>query len=279
MRKNLEVFAKDEKILMLALDHRESFAKLLSPEDPNSVSLQSAIDAKKEIIDSLKTSFTGVLIDKEYGLPAYTDHLKPFLLPLEKSGYTNDLGERITELEFSPLDLKELGASGVKLLLYFNPDVKSASRQISTARRALEESRLAELPLFLEIRVYREDSGDDLHGEEEDLVLRSLRVLYENEIVPDVWKLEFPGSLEGCQKVSEIVGDTPWILLTKGSTFDIFCEELKQAVEAGASGFLAGRALWQDLFRMNEGKEQFLQQTLPERFRTISDIALTVHAN
>ncbi len=274
--KKLEIFTKNEKFLMLALDHRESFMKFLNPSDPNSVTKESAISAKREIIESLQDSFSGLLVDKEYGLPAYQFHTKPYLLPIEKSGYTEDLGERITELEVSASDLKELGAGGVKLLLYFNPDVPSSSSQIETAKKVLEESRLVGLPLFLEIRVYRADSGDDLKGQEEDLVLRSLKMLYDNQVVPSVWKLEFPGSKEGCQKITELVGETPWILLTKGSTFDIFCTELREATESGASGFLAGRALWQDLFSTHEDKNQFLKQTLPERFNIISNIALSV---
>ena len=72
-----------------------------------------------------------------------------------------------------------------------------------------------------------------------------------------------------------MLGDTPWIILTRGDTFDKFTAELEDAIKAGAKGFLAGRALWQEVCSMQgEEKERFLKETLPNRFKKISEIAL-----
>ena len=52
--------------------------------------------------------------------------------------------------------------------------------------------------------------------------------------------------------------------------------ELKEAVYSGAEGFLAGRALWQEVCSMTgEQKSFFLSKTLPERFKKIAGIALS----
>ena len=267
------LFTREGKYLMLALDHRGSIKKLINPTMPDSVPEEEVVNLKHEIINSLKDQFSGLLIDETYGLEAYPKHTKPFLLPVEKSGYTDKLGERLTELEYSVKQLKGYGASGAKILLYFNPNVPSVNQQLVTAKQVLLECQQANFPYFLEIRVYDPQTGDEIEERVEELVLGSLKMLIEGGVVPDVWKLEYPGSLEGCQRVTKLVGATPWILLTKGSTFNKFTEELQEAVQAGCVGFLAGRALWQDIGQLQGvERERFLKEDLPERFKQISGI-------
>ncbi|MBI2020858.1 DUF2090 domain-containing protein [Candidatus Daviesbacteria bacterium] len=262
---NLSQFTSDGKFLMLALDHRGSFKKLMNPQDPESVSDDQAIQLKKEIIESLKDLFSGLLIDEVWGLDAYQVRSKPFLLPLEKTGYTDEQGERVTELEYTVEQIKNLGASGAKLLLYFNPKGISAKKQIETAKKVMQNCKHNDFPFFLEIVTYGSGKGE---------VYQSVKMLQDEGVVPDVWKLEYPGTEEGCKEITNLVHTIPWILLTGGQTFDQFKPELEQAIPAGAKGFLAGRALWQEVCSLQgEEKQKFLQVTLPERFKTISDIA------
>lgn len=273
---SLNKFTEDGKYLMLALDHRGSFKKLMSPNDPEAVSKEDIVQLKKEIIKALEDQFSGLLIDQDYGLPAYLSRSKPFLLPVEKSGYTfrqgsGQDGEKITELEYSVQQLIHLGASGVKLLIYFNPTLPSATKQIETTKKVLSECKEHNFPFFLEIVTYNLPSH--LEGVRTNLVVESVKVLLDNDVVPDVWKLEYPGSLDACRQVTETVENTPWILLTRGDSFEHFVSQFKDAIRAGAQGFLAGRALWQEVCRLEgEEKERFLKQTLPARFKIISGI-------
>lgn len=270
---NLAQFTKNGKFFMLALDHRASFKKLMNPNDPESVSTAAAAHLKAQIINSVEPLMSGVLIDQEFGLPAYRKGSKPFLLPVEKSGYTDKLGERITEIEYTIKQLQEWGAGGAKILLYFNPKVATAKVQLHTAKRILEECKQADFPLFLEIRVYKPDTGDELGENLTELVLGSMEMFLERNIHPQVWKLEYPGSLAACQQISQMVGQTPWILLTKGSSFEDFVEVLKEAQQAGCSGFLAGRAIWQEVGQLvGEDRQKFLSSTLPHRFQTICEV-------
>lgn len=269
---DLAKFNLNGKYLMLALDHRSSFKKLMNPQNPDSLSDEEVINLKREIIESLQSQFSGLLIDEKYGLLALTDHSKPFLLPVEKTGYTDERGERLTELEYSISQLIEYGAKGAKLLLYFNPDVESAKLQLATAKQVLSDCKIHQFPLFLEIVTYRPDGGE-IFLERARLVLDSLKMFIQAEAVPDVFKLEYPGDLDSCKKITGIVGQTPWILLTRGDSFDTFAPELEDAVEAGCVGFLAGRALWQEVCSMpGVQKPEFLQKILPERFKKIVEI-------
>lgn len=256
---------------MLALDHRGSFKKLMNPQDPDSVSDDSAVALKAQIIDALKDQFSGLLIDETYGLEAYPQHQKPFLLPLEKSGFTEKNGERYNELEYTLAMIQQYGASGAKLLIYFNPKLPSAQLQLGTAKIVVDQCKQNDFPLFLEIVTYAPP------GQTEDrtsLVLDSLKMFLEYQVVPDVFKLEYPGSGEACAQVTNLLGTIPWILLTRGDTFDVFKEEYRLAVSAGCQGFLAGRALWQEVCTMDDTqKEQFLKTTLPARFQELANFA------
>ena len=315
---DLKKFQYNGKYLMLALDHRGSFRKYVNKTKPEEVSVDDLIKTKAMIIESVQDQFSGVLIDAEWGLPAYATasarqarlRSKPYLLPLEKSGYlpatpatapdmpdgsrggrgglawragTDKKGDRITELGYTAKQLKEMGAGGTKLLLYFNPESATCGQQIKTAKKALDDSRKNEMPFFLEIVTY---GNEELGKSRSEWVLRSLEILLKNKIVPDVWKLEYPasakatageaGSLESCKKITELVASTPWILLTRGESFEVFAKQLQDAVSAGAVGFLAGRALWQEIgdYQTDEEKRNFLNDVVADRFAKISKIVL-----
>jgi len=269
---DLEIFKNNNKFLMLAFDHRGSFKKFINKENPELVTDADAIKTKRIIIENLQDLFSGVLIDEDWGLPAYENKTKPFLLCVEKSGYTEDGSSRITEIKYKIKDLKKLGASGIKLLVYFNPEDKSVTTQLETSKNILLEAKENDLPLFLEIVTYGKDE-DVRRGE---LVLKSLDMFLEFGITPDVFKLEYPGSLENCQKITKKLGDIPWILLTRGVSFDKFKPQLQNAVDAGAVGFLAGRALWQEIvdYKTWEEKENYLKNTVRLRFKEINKITL-----
>lgn len=257
---------------MLALDHRGSIKKLINSENPDSVSDNDVIKLKEEIINSVKDQMSGLLVNEVSEiLKQVQDDNIPYLLPVERSGFVGDKGGRINELEYSVAQVKKMGAKGVKLLVYFNPDDENSHLQLATANHVLKSCKDENVPMFLEVVTYGDD-GKSLGGEG---VLRSLNRFIDAGVVPDVWKLEYPGSEDYCQKVTELVDGTPWILLTRGDTFDVFVEELKIAVGNGCIGFLAGRALWQEVCTLKgEEKNKFLNVVLPERFKKISEVAL-----
>ncbi|MFC1700176.1 2-deoxy-5-keto-D-gluconate 6-phosphate aldolase domain-containing protein [Patescibacteria group bacterium] len=264
-------FTKDGKYLMLALDHRGSFRKLVNLKNPDEVDPFDAIEAKKSIIEAVFTQMSGLLIDMDFGLEAYATanyiKPKPFLLAMEVSGYTEENGERFTTIENSAHALKEQGALGTKLLIYINHKSQSTKKQIETVKTALKDSHDEGLPFFLEIVTYGETGGE---------VVEALAAVLQEGVKPDVFKLEYPGNEQNCKAITEVLGKTPWIMLTRGDNFNDFTNKLQIACKNGCSGFLAGRALWQEYFSLKEegDKEKFLKKTLPERFKRISEIAL-----
>jgi len=100
----------------------------------------------------------------------------------------------------------------------------------------------------------------------------------------DVLKTEFPADMryekdEGvlraaCEQLNE-VSQSPWILLSAGVTFDEFARQVKLACQAGASGFLGGRAIWEEAMHVPDARErrQWLATVGVDRMRRLHDIA------
>jgi tagatose-1,6-bisphosphate aldolase len=88
------------------------------------VTVQELVAAKVDILKTLVNMASGVLVDVKTGLPAYQlvdkAQNKPLVLAIEKSGYVEKEGERLTELAYTVSQLKKLGAQAIKLLIYFN---------------------------------------------------------------------------------------------------------------------------------------------------------------
>ncbi len=264
----IDIFKKGNEFPMLAFDHRSSFVKLLKGNDAENPSLDEIISVKKDILQAVVPYMSGTLIDKDYGLPALKSmhSLIPYLLPLEKTGYTDKLGERITEILATPKELIEKGAQGAKLLLYTNHNLPSWSAQVKTAKNQAFLCKESTLPFFLEFVLY---SANDIRP---GTVFETVQRAIEDGVTCDVWKLPYPGSKEECEKVNALVNGTPWIILTGGTTFEEFDMEYKIAKAAGCSGFLAGRALWQEvgpLWRDEIPYRKFLQEELPRRFQSL----------
>lgn len=274
MKNNLLQFTKKGKFLMLALDHRESLKKIINPKNPSIVTDEEIIKTKQEIITYLKNQISGLLIDADWGLPAYkkAKAKNPFLLAIEKSGYQEIGDDRLTVLQYLVRQLKKLGASGVKLLIYFNPFSSTAAAQINTVRQVFLDCQAEEIPFFLEIVTYHTDRSIKKNT---NLVVESIKRFLAESIRPDVFKLEYPGNEKACGEVTYLLKNRPWILLTRGENFEIFKHQLAVAVKNGCQGFLAGRALWKELGKLfGQKRRVFLELVIKERFKEIAEIVL-----
>jgi tagatose 1,6-diphosphate aldolase len=102
----------------------------------------------------------------------------------------------------------------------------------------------------------------------------------------DVLKAEFPADMEFEQDGERLLklcreldraSRRPWVLLSAGVGFDLFRTQVEIACKAGASGFLAGRALWQEGVRITSREERmdFFRNTAAPRLRELAGIADT----
>lgn len=266
----LKDLSENGNYLILAFDHREKYKKYINPEFPDEVTDQEIGTSIKKIINSLQGDFTGILLDEKYSLSVFreTQIEKPFLLPLEDSESETSNNERADVFSSDYSNFNNLEASGVKLLIHYDPNSANIDEKLQKVTDAINKAHENNMPILLGI--IPEDT------ENAERVLNSVQVFTDKNILPDIFAVEFPGSEYLCQRLSSILGVTPWILVTGAADFTLFQEQLRMACENGCRGFLAGRSLWQEYFEIKDTiiKEQFLQKILPLRFEKIRDIVL-----
>jgi tagatose 1,6-diphosphate aldolase len=281
---------------MCAMDHRGSMQRMIHPAAPDQVAYDTLVTYKLDLTELLAPVSTAVLLDPIYGAAqAIASGALPggvgLLVSLEETGYGSDAKGRVTTLlpDWSVEKIKRMGASAVKLLLYYRPDLTdNRSHQQQVVQRVADECAHADIPLLVEPIAYpvTPEERDPAHfaTRKPTLVTHSARELTPLGI--DVLKAEFPADLryegdEGklralCEQLDE-ASQAPWVLLSAGVSSDEFARQVQIASQAGASGFLAGRAIWEEAMRMADRHErrQWLATVGIERMRRLHEIAGT----
>ncbi|MFU8796490.1 MAG: tagatose 1,6-diphosphate aldolase, partial [Dehalococcoidia bacterium] len=279
---------------MCAIDHRGALKRSLNEKNPEAVSYQEMVDFKLDLCKAVAPFASAVLLDPEYGASqAIAAGLLPgskgLLVSMEKSGYTADGSGRVTTLlpGWSVKKAKRMGASAVKLLIYFRPDLKDvASRQLDLVGGLAEQCTAEDIALLVEPVSYRvEKNGESPQAYAEmkpELVIETARLITALPI--DVLKAEFPADmkfeqdgermLRWCRELDR-ASRRPWVLLSAGVDFESFRKQVEIACKAGASGFLAGRALWQEGARIGSRGERlaFFKNTAALRLKELAEVA------
>ncbi len=282
--------------MILAADHRDSMRALINAEDPASVPAARLTELKLALVKHVAPLASGVMLDPVYSAPqAIVDGALPgnigFLSALEEQGYLGDPCSRQTTLlnGWSVAKAKRLGASGIKLLLFYHPDAGEATgRQEQTVRAVTTDCARYEIPLFLEPMAYSPDSRVP-HGsgkfalQRRSIVIESAKRL--GAFGPDVLKMQFPIDAQheqdqhiwkdACEELNA-AAPVPWALLSGGEPYDTFKTQLRIACEAGCSGFMVGRALWIEMMSAEESeRRKIIDEVILPRFDELSDIATT----
>jgi tagatose 1,6-diphosphate aldolase len=234
-----------------AVDHRDSLQAVLRKRgldlDENGITR-----LKLRIARALGPAASLMLLDAEFAaaqalaagaLPGGT----ALAVPLEGMGYGDVAQVRTTAFldDWSAAKGRRLGASAAKLLLPYRADVPDqAARQRGVVERAVSDCRTAGLVLILEPIVYRrEDEQTAGDGRFEELVVQGATELAALE--PDLLKLQYPGSADGCRGLDDACGRLiPWVLLGGGADAEVLAGQIEDACSAGASGFIVGRTLF-----------------------------------
>ena len=299
--RGLQQLADSKGIMtMCAIDHRGALRRALNEKDPDAVGYQEMVDFKLDLCRAVAPFASAILLDPEYGAgQAIAAGLLPgskgLLVSMERTGYAGDSAARITELlpGWSVKKVKTMGASAVKLLIYFRPDLQDiASKQLDLVARLADQCLEEDIPLLVEPVSYPiEEKGPMSQGRTSSrefaqmkpgLVIETARRITSLPI--DVLKAEFPADIEFehdeekllrlCRELSQ-ASRLPWVLLSAGVGFDSFKKQVEIACRGGASGFLAGRALWQEGARMGSREERmsFFQRTAATRLKELTEIA------
>ncbi|MBO8141101.1 MAG: tagatose 1,6-diphosphate aldolase [Firmicutes bacterium] len=277
---------------ILACDQRGALRRMMEKAGRVPADFEAVVRMKEEIVGPLAPYSSGVLLDPEYSaaqllarrvLPGRVG----LVVALEETGYEERNGDRLTRLltDWSVSKIKAMGASAVKLLIYYNPRREAAAaHQRQVVEQVARECHEYDIPLMVEPVVYPSRDGDEdgFRREKADLVVETARHM--SEFAVDLLKMEFPlhptaGDDPGlwrdaCLRLDEACR-VPWALLSAGVDFATYRRQLEAACRAGASGFVAGRAIWREAVEMTDepARQAFLTGEMPRRLRELVDVA------
>lgn len=226
---------------------------------------------KQLLVETLQANSTAMLLDPHYAVPKSIDNLSPekgLIVTLEDSVFRETQGGRLSSAidDWSVAKIKRMGGDAVKVLAWYRPDAETAvcRAQQDFTKRIGEDCAKYDIPFLFELLVYPLASDThqttdyiEMKGKKADDVLASVEEFAKPEYGVDVFKLESPvnaadadGSAEVQATFDEMgrIAGRPWVMLSAGAGKAEFKSILSHAFKAGASGFLAGRAIWLEAF-------------------------------
>jgi len=287
-----QIASPDGIFTMCAMDHRGSLRQLMGGE--KEASYEEMVERKLELCSQLAPHASAVLLDPTFGaaqcigrgvLPKSTG----LVVSIEASGYGGGSEFRLTELldGWDAGKIKRMGASAAKLLVYYRPDlIELAAKLLDMIDAIGLECKSHDLTFVVEPLSYPvgEEVRNPAHFAKvkEQLVPKTARQITESPI--DVLKTEFPTDLrynkdkaeaaELCRQLDK-ASAVPWVVLSAAVDFEAFCQQVEIACQSGASGFLAGRAIWQEAMRIDKAKERtkFLATVGADRLKKLNETA------
>jgi tagatose 1,6-diphosphate aldolase len=255
------------RFALLAVDQRPPLYNLVAerrPGWPQALVWEEVRRLKAMVVRALGDLVTGVLLDPLYGQEAVQVLPKGvgLLLTLEDHRFREDaLGFRLSRVipRWGVSAAVRSGADALKLLVWYRPDAPPQVRahQVDLVRRVGRVAWKYGRSLVLEILPYpRLDASTEVEGLWEGI----LRDFSNPRLGVDLYKLPYVPRV--VRKFSEVL-PAPWVLLSGGLSAEDFLESLEASLDAGARGFLAGRAFWlealkayPDLGEVGEGLER-----------------------
>jgi tagatose 1,6-diphosphate aldolase len=223
------------------------------------------------LVQTLQAQSTAMLLDPHYAIPYAIDRLDPakgLIVTLEDSVFTETPGGRLSSDidDWTVARIKRMGGDAVKVLAWYRPDASAdvVQKQNDYVQRIGAECARYDIPFLLEMLVYplaadAHQTRDyvELKGKKSDDVLATVAEFAKPDYGVDVFKLESPvnaADADGSAEVQAVFDEMgrlagrPWVMLSAGAGKAEFRKVLEHAFAAGASGFLAGRAIWLDAF-------------------------------
>jgi tagatose 1,6-diphosphate aldolase len=258
-----------------AMDQRNSLRTILNPSNPASVTHALLAEIKVSLAAALSPHSTAILIDPQYGVAqsitaGALDGHAGLLIALEADRPKTVGQGKVTVIAtgLSAQKIGRMGGDAVKLLVRYRPDLGDATDQNqAVVREVAEQCREADLPFVLEpvVHALEGQSKDDFAREKASLVIQAA-----HDLSPwcDLFKAEFPDDIswekdpsvqkKHCQEL-DAASVVPWVILSAGADIGPFAQVVEIACQSGASGFLAGRAIWKDYVKIQDPDERLEQ--------------------
>lgn len=273
---------------ILALDHRNNLRNALNPTNPDQVSDEDMVIFKSNVVKNVSPASSAVLLDPELSAAQCVSNSSlpgniGLVCAIEATGYMGDPNARKSQIlpGWSIEKAKRIGASAVKLLIYYHPKSETATEIEDLVRQVSKDCDRAEMALFLEPLSYSLVKGEKLSpSERKSVVIETAQRL--SNLGADVLKAEFPLDIaaepyervwvDACKELNQ-ASVIPWILLSASVDYDTYLKQVKIACEAGASGVAAGRAVWKEaVTKSGNDRNEFLNTIARERMQKLTEL-------
>jgi tagatose-1,6-bisphosphate aldolase len=254
---------------VLAIDHRDSLRVMIEGGGSGAVADEALCSVKADLVAATGGLASGVMLDPEIGMDESVVAAVPtsvgIIAAREAQGYLADASVEYTTLMdgWDAREASSRGADAVKLLALWDGSPSADQRAVIVA--AIDEAHAAGLPLVLEPlpRGGLPATGAWVRGWLE----------HHADTGADVFKLPYPGSPIECARITESV-DAPWALLSAGAEFEVFLDQLSEAMAAGAAGYIVGRAVWREAATVDpaQRRDAIRMHVIP-RLRTLAGLA------
>jgi tagatose-1,6-bisphosphate aldolase len=175
---------------------------------------------------------------------------------------------------------KRMGASAIKLLVYYHPDSSTAKEIEDFTSKIAEDCKTQDLVLMLEPLSYSLEEDKKLtSAEKRYVVVETAKRLTPLNV--DILKAEFPLDIAdvddskwagACAEISA-ASLVPWILLSAAVDYETFVRQVTVACNAGASGIAVGRAVWKEAVTLNsEERMKFLRTIARQRIARLTSL-------
>ncbi|SDH73226.1 aldolase [Propionivibrio dicarboxylicus] len=173
----------------------------------------------------------------------------------------------------SPAEVRNAGAKAMKLLVLWRPD-EPAEKRLAMVEDFVARCRSAGLVSIIEpvVRPPRRGWAFD----REAAIIAAAKEL--GGTGADLYKAEMPFGGKGAERdllnAAKQLNDQirmPWVILSSGVPADIFGRSVRIAMAAGASGFLAGRAVWASVIGADDVRTMLHDVSVP-RLKRLGEI-------
>jgi len=268
----------DGRFKMLAVDQRPPIKNLIAKvRGVDNAPDNDVADVKRALAECLSGEASAVLMDPHGAYPAAADVVaasKGLIATLEDSLFEQTAGGRRSSQidDWSVAKIKRIGADGVKVLAWYRPDGDPdiCRYQEDFVAEIGDACRTYDIPFVFELLVYplpgEENQTTDYvehRSKHPERVIESVERFADPKFGVDLFKLESPvpaadlpdpdgpdgaATQELFDRMGKLAG-RPWVMLSAGADKPAFKRVLNYAYAAGASGYLAGRAIWWQAFQ------------------------------
>jgi tagatose 1,6-diphosphate aldolase len=274
-----QITTRGGRFAVIAADHGQPLVDMLealgAPSAP-----EEQLAFKADLVDTVGRDASAVLLDPDVSLPEIVDHGVlardvGLLVRIEADGHELGDGLRRSQMiaGLGADGARALGATAAKVMVFVRADREDLDGYTAgMVRAALEDCRRAELLCVLELMTYPLDSesAEAFAARRADLVVEGAILL--KECGAKVLKLEYPGTARACRRITDAI-DVPWAVLSAGVDHDAFCAQLRDAMDGGADGFIAGRSLWKEAVgRPPSERRRFLDGVARRRLHEMLEI-------